>query len=66
MLTQGEGQPDDVRQTAGLLLKNNLKTGWQNTSMEYRAYIQRALLPGLGHPSRFLRLTVGGALHPFQ
>jgi transportin-1 len=59
LLTQGEGQQDDIRQTAGLLLKNNLKTGWTTTPPEFRQYIQRALLPGLGHPNRFLRHTVG-------
>ena len=59
LLTQGEGSQDEIRQTAGLLLKNNLKTGWHTTSGEYRAYIQHVLLPGLGHPNRFLRHTVG-------
>jgi transportin-1 len=59
LLTQGEGTQEEIRQTAGLLLKNNLKTGWTTTAPEFRAYIQRALLPGLGHPSRFLRHTVG-------
>ena len=62
VLTQGEGTQDEIRQTAGLLLKNNLKTGWHSTDAAHQAYIQRALLPGLGHPNRFLRHTVGTAL----
>ena len=62
ILTQGEGTQDEIRQTAGLLLKNNLKTGWQSTEPAHQAYIQRALLPALGHPNRFLRHTVGTAL----
>ena len=62
ILTQGEGTRDEIRQTAGLLLKNNLKTGWQSTEPAHQAYIQRALLPALGHPNRFLRHTVGTAL----
>ena len=59
ILTQGEGTQDEIRQTAGLLLKNNLKTGWLTAAPEHRAYIQHSLLPGLGHPNRFLRHTVG-------
>ena len=62
ILTQGEGAQDEIRQTAGLLLKNNLKTGWTSMRPEFRGYIQRALLPGLGHASRFLRQTVGTAV----
>ena len=58
ILTQGEGTQDEIRQTAGLLLKNNLKTGWQSTEPAHQAYIQRALLPALGHPNRFLRHIV--------
>ena len=32
ILTQGEGTQDEIRQTAGLLLKNNLKTGWHTAA----------------------------------
>ena len=59
ILTRGEGAPDEVRQTAGLLLKNNLKSGWHAASGENRVFIQNALLRTLGHPTRFLRHTVG-------
>ena len=63
ILTQGEGTQDEIRQTAGLLLKNNLKTGWQSTEPAHRGvHPARAFLPALGHPNRFLRHTVGTAL----
>ena len=59
ILTRGEGAPEEVRQTAGLLLKNNLKSGWRAASGENKVFIQNALLQSLGHPVRFLRHTVG-------
>ena len=59
ILTRGEGAPEEVRQTAGLLLKNNLKSGWGAASRENKVFIQNALLQSLGHPVRFLRHTVG-------
>ena len=59
ILTRGEGAPEEVRQTAGLLLKNNLKSGWGAASGENKVFIQNALLQSLGHPVRFLRHTVG-------
>ena len=59
ILTRGEGAPEEVRQTAGLLLKNNLKSGWGAATRENKVFIQNALLQSLGHPVRFLRHTVG-------
>ncbi len=59
ILTKGEGAPEEVRQTAGLLLKNNLKSGWRAASGVNKTFIQNALLHSLGHPVRFLRHTVG-------
>ena len=59
ILCDGDGVQEEIRQTAGLLLKNNLKTGWETTAAEYRAYIQRALLPALGHASKLIRQTAG-------
>lgn len=59
ILTRGEGAPEEVRQTAGLLLKNNLKSGWHAATRENKVFIQNALLQSLGHPVRFLRHTVG-------
>ena len=48
-----------VRQTAGLLLKNNLRVSWGGVSEELRTHIKAALLPVLGHASRPLRHTAG-------
>ena len=59
ILCDGDGVQEEIRQTAGLLLKNNLKTGWETTAAEYRAFIQRALLPALGHASKLIRQTAG-------
>ena len=58
ILTRGEARPRR-RQTAGLLLKNNLKSGWGAATRENKVFIQNALLQSLGHPVRFLRHTVG-------
>ena len=63
ILTRGEGAPEEVRQTAGLLLKNNLKSGWGAATRENKVFIQNALLQSLGHPVRFLRHTVGMRVH---
>jgi len=59
ILTKGDGVGDEIRQTAGLLLKNNLKSGWHGASGEHKVFIQRSLLSALNHPSKFLRHTVG-------
>lgn len=62
VLTSDEdaGRREDVRQSAGLLLKNNLKTSWTTTmSEEYRAYVRETLMRALGHGSRLIRSTCG-------
>ncbi len=48
-----------VRQGAGLLLKNNLKQQYAGLPEQYRAYIKDLLLLLLPHPSRPLRQTAG-------
>ncbi|CAI5931242.1 unnamed protein product [Closterium sp. NIES-64] len=52
-------QPVEVRQSAGLLLKNNLRTGYENLNPAYLAYIKALLLPCIGLPDHQLRATVG-------
>ncbi|CAI7909209.1 unnamed protein product, partial [Closterium sp. NIES-53] len=52
-------QPVEVRQSAGLLLKNNLRTGYENLNPAYLAYIKALLLPCIGLPDHQLRGTVG-------
>ncbi|GFR43753.1 hypothetical protein Agub_g4865 [Astrephomene gubernaculifera] len=55
----GEQLSVEVRQSAGLLLKNNLSKHYKDIPAEFKAYIKGALLPLLGHASRELRHTAG-------
>lgn len=49
----------EVRQAAGLLLKNNLKANYQAIAPAYQHYIKAELLPCLGSSDRHIRATVG-------
>eukprot|EP00899_Mesostigma_viride_P019067 jgi/Mesvir1/27161/Mv20825-RA.1 len=62
ILTKGENQPLTVRQSAGLLLKNNLKSQFTSLPPQFQAYLKGSLLPLLGASERQLRLTVGTAI----
>eukprot|EP00884_Botryococcus_braunii_P019984 jgi/Botrbrau1/666/Bobra.0161s0050.1 len=59
IFAQGDSLPIEVRQSAGLLLKNNLKDQYAGTTEEFRRYIKLALLHAIGNPSKPLRHTVG-------
>eukprot|EP00898_Chlorokybus_atmophyticus_P008623 jgi/Chlat1/8762/Chrsp90S08112 len=59
VLTRAENQPAEVRQSAGLLLKNNLKTGYVTMPVPFQAFLRAELLRGMGAPDRHLRSTVG-------
>ena len=59
IFASGEGLAVEVRQGAGLLLKNNLRAGYVGVSAEFRSFIKAALLGVLGHASRPLRHTAG-------
>ncbi|MQL89605.1 hypothetical protein Taro_022175 [Colocasia esculenta] len=59
ILTRGEGKPLEIRQAAGLLLKNNLRTVFRAMSPSYQQYIKSELLSCLGAPERHIRSTVG-------
>ena len=62
-LCKGDGTyGDDVRQTAGLLLKNNLKTTWQFSEEPHESFIRDALTGSMTHPSRIVRRVVGTSL----
>jgi transportin-1 len=54
-----QGQAVEVRQSAGLLLKNNLKSGFSSIPPAYQHYIKSQLLPLIGSPDRHLRIVVG-------
>ncbi|GLJ54534.1 hypothetical protein SUGI_1171160 [Cryptomeria japonica] len=59
ILARAEGKSVEVRQAAGLLLKNNLRTTFSLITPPYQQYIKSELLPCLGAPDRHLRSTVG-------
>lgn len=49
---------ESVRQAAGLLLKNNLKSLYKNLAPDIRAYINNELLSAIGDDSRLVRSAV--------
>lgn len=49
----------EVRQAAGLLLKNNLRTAFKSMAPPYQQYIKSELLPCLGAADRHIRSTAG-------
>ncbi|OVA15947.1 Importin-beta [Macleaya cordata] len=59
ILARAEGTPVEIRQAAGLLLKNNLRTAFKSLSLSYQQYIKSELLPCLGAADRHIRSTVG-------
>lgn len=59
IFAQGDPYPIEVRQSAGLLLKNNLREQYGSTSEDFRSYIKLALLHAIGHPRKEIRHTVG-------
>ncbi|KAG5406359.1 hypothetical protein IGI04_012478 [Brassica rapa subsp. trilocularis] len=59
ILVQAQGKSVEIRQAAGLLLKNNLKGGYSSMAQENRKYIKSELLPCLGAVDRHIRTTVG-------
>lgn len=52
-------KPVEVRQAAGLLLKNNLRTSFKTMAPANQQYIKSELLPCLGSPDRHIRTTAG-------
>ncbi|KAM1233884.1 hypothetical protein ACFX13_003615 [Malus domestica] len=59
ILARAEGKSVEVRQAAGLLLKNNLKNAYTSMAPTYQQYIKSELLPCLGVADRHIRCTVG-------
>lgn len=49
----------EVRQAAGLYLKNNLRTAYKSMLPAYQQYVKSELLPCIGAADRNLRSTVG-------
>lgn len=54
-----QGELVEIRQAAGLLLKNNLKTSFRSLDSAYQKFIKAELLPCLGAADRNIRSTVG-------
>ena len=59
MCIDSQGKSIEIRQAAGLLLKNNLKGAYPSMSQENQKYIKSELLPCLGAVDRNIRTTVG-------
>ncbi|GJV85122.1 transportin-1-like protein isoform X1 [Tanacetum coccineum] len=59
ILARAQGKPVEVRQAAGLLLKNNLKTAFKSMPAANQEFIKAELLPCLGAADRQIRSTSG-------
>ncbi|XP_034227487.1 transportin-1 isoform X3 [Prunus dulcis] len=59
ILARAEGKSVEIRQAAGLLLKNNLRNVYKSMAPAYQQYIKSELLPCLGAADRHIRSTVG-------
>ncbi|KAI4374895.1 hypothetical protein MLD38_012834 [Melastoma candidum] len=59
IFARAEGKTVEIRQVAGLLLKNNLRTAYRALDPGYQQYIKSELLPCLGAPEKHIRSTVG-------
>ncbi|GMY14003.1 transportin-1 [Fagus crenata] len=53
------GKSVEIRQAAGLLLKNNLRDAYKSMAPVNQQYIKSELLPCLGAADRNIRSTVG-------
>lgn len=58
-LFPAQGTSVEIRQAAGLLLKNNLKSAYKSVDPAYQLYIKSELLPCLGAADKHIRTTVG-------
>ncbi|KAL8128515.1 hypothetical protein V2J09_017670 [Rumex salicifolius] len=59
ILSRAEGKSFEIRQAAGLLLKNNLRNAFKNMSPANQHYIKLEVLRCLGSPDREIRSTTG-------
>lgn len=59
LATQDESSPLEVRQSAGLLLKNNLRNAYAAAPPEFKLYIRNQMLPCLASATKVLRHTAG-------
>ena len=54
-----QGDAVHIRQAAGLLLKNNLKSNYESIQTQHLQYIKAEVLPCLGSSDFGVRTTVG-------
>ncbi|KAG0489721.1 hypothetical protein HPP92_006584 [Vanilla planifolia] len=59
ILSRAEGKSVEVRQAAGLLLKNNLRVAFRSMSPSSQQYIKSQLLPCIGAADKTIRSTAG-------
>ncbi|KAH7437698.1 hypothetical protein KP509_05G084500, partial [Ceratopteris richardii] len=59
ILCRGESQSSEVRQVAGLLLKNSLKVHYKALGPAYQGYIKSELVQCIGASDKQIRATVG-------
>ncbi|KAL6765647.1 ARM repeat-containing protein [Haematococcus lacustris] len=59
IFAQGDQVPIDVRQAAGLYLKNDLKHHFVTTTDSQRQYLKDVLLQLVAHPEKSIRQTAG-------
>ncbi|XP_047309136.1 transportin-1-like [Impatiens glandulifera] len=62
IFARAEGKPLELRQAAGLLLKNNIKLAFEGMLPPYQQYIKSELLPCLGVADRNIRSTAGSII----
>lgn len=55
----------EVRQAAGLLLKNNLRSAFGTMPLSNQQYIKSALLPCMGAADKQIRSTAGTIISTF-
>ena len=62
ILNQMQQEETQVRQTAGLVLKNNIKEHWKSVQPEVQQYVRDNLLGCLGDETTYIRNTVGSCI----
>ncbi|XP_061337439.1 transportin-1 isoform X2 [Gastrolobium bilobum] len=59
IFSRAEGKTVEVRQAAGLYLKNNLRSAYKSMPPAYQQYVKSELLPCLGAADKHIRSTAG-------
>eukprot|EP00741_Cyanophora_paradoxa_P008025 tig00001239_g7764.t1 len=59
ILVHMKSEAEDIRQMAGLLLKNNVRGRYAQLNADVQNYIKEEVVKALGDPQHFIRSTVG-------